>query len=425
MHQSNTITFADLVNQHLSFNLECPSENIIIQLINTAWAQRLRSISQTANTRLVYMFSEHSRFGHSVGVAFLARQVVRHLKRIHPELVTQYETAVGVAALIHDLGHLAPGSHAAFRTWFPNCRDIHEELTIKIIEEDPEIRAILDAYSPTLCGQVKAIINESPTAPTWTWLVISGGGWNVDRGNWCYVDSVLAGVDYGKYNIPAIVESLTLTPYGSLSFFENRLDAMMHFAVSRHALYRQVYHHRVLLAADTISQVIVKRARALEADGIALPFADNTMKDVLACKRPEDLTLNTIFAMRESWWNYHITRWSDSSDPILSDLCNRLLNRKLFKTVRVNSGESAVALLSQAKDIMIGFGYDPAYYLHHTSSVDVQGKDNAQAPLVLREDGSVIPLTEADPLFESLAQSERKEWLVMPSEVKQALGRKR
>jgi hypothetical protein len=74
---------------------------------------------------------------------------------------------------------------------------------------------------------------------------------------------------------------------------------------------------------------------------------------------------------------------------------------------------------------MSSFGYDPTYYLHHTSSVDVQGKDNAQAPLVLREDGSVIPLTEADPLFESLAQSERKEWLVMPGEVKQALGRER
>jgi uncharacterized protein len=424
IYRSSTITFADLVNQHLSFSSKNPIEALLLDLIDTPWVQRLRAVTQTANTKFVYMFSEHSRFGHSIGVAYLARKVVTHLKNNHPE-IANYEAAVSVAALLHDVGHLAPGSHAAFKTWFPECKDIHEEITAKIVSEDPTIYALLSAFDVNLPHQVVAILREDASVPPWTWQIISGGGWNVDRGNWCYVDSVLAGVDYGKYNIPAIVESLTITAGGNLSFFENRLDAMMHFAVSRHALYRQVYHHRVLLAADVLSQSIVKRARAMLEHGLSLPFADDVMKEVLGCHNPLSLRLTTIFKMRESWWNYHLMHWSESSDTTLSDLSLRLLHRRLFKTVRLNNDDIASELKVLSTSLLRTANLDPAYYLHEISSVDMQGKDNAQAPLVLREDGSVILLTEADPLFKSLAQSERKAWLVMPAEIKRELGRDR
>jgi HD superfamily phosphohydrolase len=237
------------------------------------------------------MFSEHSRFGHSLGVAYLAKLVLNKLAAKYPDQVTPWRPAILAAALLHDIGHLAPGSHTAFKTWFPGQPDSHEALAELVITGDAEIAHILTDFSAALTAQVLSILAESDDIPAWTWQVISGGGWNVDRGNWSTVDSVLAGVSYGKYNIPALVDSIVITKDGNLALMENRLDAMLHFMVSRHAMYRQIYQHRVLLAADMLNKAVVQRARDL---GEAVPFADTAMQAALAARDVHGLSLPTF-----------------------------------------------------------------------------------------------------------------------------------
>ena len=95
------ITFADVVHQSIAFSPQDKAERLILDLLDTSWFQRLRDVSQTANTRLVYMFSEHSRFGHCVGVAYLAKLVLEHLARKHPIDVEKHRAAILVAALLN------------------------------------------------------------------------------------------------------------------------------------------------------------------------------------------------------------------------------------------------------------------------------------------------------------------------------------
>ncbi|MCB0339460.1 MAG: HD domain-containing protein, partial [Bdellovibrionales bacterium] len=212
-----SISFADVVNQTITFSRAISAEKLVLDLIDTRWFQRMRGIAQTGNTNLVYMFSEHSRFGHSVGVAHLACQLVERLSRQNPERVEQYRSAVCAAALLHDIGHIAPGSHAAYKTWFPSAPDVHEDLSVKLIKSDSQLQSVFDANAPSSAELVCKILIESEDLPAWTWQIISGGGWNVDRGNWCIVDSVMAGVNYGRYNIPALVESIVITDSGQLA----------------------------------------------------------------------------------------------------------------------------------------------------------------------------------------------------------------
>jgi HD superfamily phosphohydrolase len=419
------ITFADVVHQSISFSPDDEAERLVLELIDTPWFQRLRDISQTANTRLVYMFSEHSRFGHCLGVAYLAKLVLSKLQSNHAEDVKRFRPAILVAALLHDIGHLAPGSHTAFKTWFPGQPDSHEALAELVISGNPEIAALCDAFSPDLRSQVNAILSESIDVPAWTWQLISGGGWNVDRGNWSTVDSILAGVSYGQYNIPALADSIVITADGQLALMENRLDAMMHFAVSRHAMYRQVYQHRVLLAADTINRAVVDRARVLGDD---LVFADETMRTALAAKSVADLTLGAIFAMRESWWRYHLSRWALSKDSILRDLSERILHRRLFKTIRTEAREHREELHKKALAALEQLGLDPRYYLHELSTADVHAGDSKQSMLVQLDNGNVITLAQADPLFNAMASESRsaqRSWLAMPKEAKALVGRSR
>jgi uncharacterized protein len=419
------VTFADVVHQSISFSPRDPAERLVLELLDTRWVQRLRDISQTANTRLVYMFSEHSRFGHSLGVAFLAKMLLDALSHQQPIGFDEFRPAVLAAALLHDIGHLAPGSHTAFRTWFPDQPDIHEELSAAVITSDPEITAILRRHSADLPEKVRAILAESPDIPPWAWQAISGSGWNADRGNWCIVDSVLAGVSYGQYNIPALVDSLQVMSDGSLALAENRLDAMMHFAVSRHAMYRQIYQHRVLLAADMLSRVVVQRARDVDEASL---FADATMKAALQAKDARALALDEIFEMREPWWRYHVMQWRKCPDQILADLSDRLLHRRLMKTVRILDEHEAPHLRERARDAVIAAGFDPQYYLGEISTVDVNVAD-AHNPMMVRLDtGEVRTISDADPLYRAMSneyRASKRIWLVMPSEAKSRLGRSR
>lgn len=420
-----SVSFADVVHQQITFDQSDEASHLVLRLIDTPWVQRLRDISQTANTRLVYMFSEHSRFGHSLGVAALAINVMDKLARDFGSKIAEFRNAVAAAAILHDIGHLAPGSHTAFKTWFPNALDCHEHLAEKIIRNDTAIQNVLNQTSPNLIETVCQVLSESVNLPAWTVELLSGGAWNVDRGNWCAVDSVMAGVSYGRYNIPALTESLVLSSDGHLALKENRLDAMMHFALSRHAMYRQVYQHRTLLAADTLNQSIAKRARLLKNK---LPFCDAAMQEVLNVESAEQLSLETIFNMREAWWRYHLLAWRNSGDEILKDLSNRLLNRQLLKTIRVREGEAVEELMQRARDTAQQLGFDPDYYIHSITTADMQAQEIKKPLLVMLDDTSTRPLTQADPLFGALLRESRasaRQWIAVPQEVKQSLGRAR
>lgn len=419
------VTFADVVHQSIAFDKREPAENLVLTLIDTRWFQRLRDISQTANTRLVYMFSEHSRFGHCLGVAYLAKLLLDSLAQTASERTVPFRAAVLAAAILHDIGHLAPGSHTAFKAWFPDQPDVHESLSAKVIAEGTEIFEILSEFDSNLPELVMKILNESEDIPAWTWQIISGGGWNVDRGNWCVVDSTMAGVSYGKYNIPALIDSIILTPDGNLALRENRLDAMMHFAVSRHAMYRQIYQHRVLLAADMLNRAVVQRARDLGGD---ISFCDDTMSAALNARSALDLTLSQIFEMREEWWRYHLLRWRNSGDSILSDLSDRLIHRRLFKTVRIAEKNEETASMAEAEEAVSKAGFDPRYYLSRISTVDVHSGDSKQSMLVKLDSGELLTLAEADPLFGAMAAESRlskRAWIALPAEAKALLGRVR
>ena len=416
------ITFADVVQDQLNFDLSKPHHALVFQLIDSQWVQRLRDISQTANTRLVYMFSEHSRFGHSLGVAHLACQLLDQLIEHYPE-VNEYACAVTAASLLHDTGHLAPGSHTAQKIWFADKSDEHEQTSIRVVLEETDVNQILKAHDPKLPNAVAKILEESAEIPAWCWEIVSGGGWNVDRGNWCMLDSIMAGVSYGKYNIPALTDSIRITSSKHLALQENRLDAMMHFAVSRHAMYKQIYQHRVLLATDMLALALVNRARAVKSQ---LTFCDPLMSKALDTNAQKDLALTDIFWMRESWWRYHLSCWSQGGDKILKDLSQRLLMRRLFKTFRVREHDNLEQLLSDTKKACEDCGYDPQYYMHLVSTKNTNVGDSKRSMLVIKDNGQEIALSQAEPIFDKMleiSKHSRDQWIAVPAEVKRRLGR--
>ena len=434
--RSSSINFADVAHQTIIFDRSLPAEELILKLIDTRWVQRLRTVSQTGNTKLVYMYAEHSRFGHSLGVAYLATLLMKRLRVFSPTQVETYERAVAAAALLHDIGHVAPGSHLAERLWGFEKRGEHELVGTRVLRGDPEIRDILESSQAGLTELVCDILEDSSRLPHWTKEIISGSGWNADRGNWSIVDSTMCAVTYGRYNVLAIIDAFRLTSSGSLVLQESRLDALTHFFVARDSMYRQIYQHRALQAADALTANTVRRARdiAMSSGGGASAagelaakriFADDVMLKILSgANYAQDLPIEEIFQMTEPWWSYHVLRWCSSEDPILADLALRLRDRRLLKTIRLTGTGKALELTENARNTLLRLGYDPRYYLVTVEEADTHRGKDGEMPQILLDSGKVVPVVEVEPLIAQLLArpASNRRWLAVPQEVKEALG---
>ena len=79
---------------------------LIHRLIDSREFQRLRHIRQNGLVNLVFHGAEHSRFGHSMGVCYLAREMYARITRNMGDPVEpRRRLATCAAALLHDIGH--------------------------------------------------------------------------------------------------------------------------------------------------------------------------------------------------------------------------------------------------------------------------------------------------------------------------------
>ena len=86
-------------------------DDIIFDVIEHPYMQRLRRIMQLGLSHLVYPGAIHTRFHHVLGAMHLMTQAVSSLRRKDHEITIEEERAVYLAILLHDIGH-GPFSHA-------------------------------------------------------------------------------------------------------------------------------------------------------------------------------------------------------------------------------------------------------------------------------------------------------------------------
>jgi uncharacterized protein len=101
--------YRDSVHNIIRVSTSTDEGRLIVSLIDTPEFQRLRRIRQLGLAYFAYQGAEHSRFTHSLGAFHLAARMIAKL-RIRYEIAEEHQTAVRVAALLHDIGH-GPFSH--------------------------------------------------------------------------------------------------------------------------------------------------------------------------------------------------------------------------------------------------------------------------------------------------------------------------
>jgi HD superfamily phosphohydrolase len=297
--------------------LGLPDEDVAEDdLLDTAWLQRLRRISQLQSARWVFPTAEHSRFTHGLGVmheaGLWARALLPSLRSALPAIAPGepipseglvVET-LRIAGLLHDVGH-GPFAHyfddqvlSAFPARAdarrgPGKRLSHEDLSELIIEHElggligalrrapgssPERDAFADgeAIDPRWVSFLvakPALVD--PAMPAWVRILqpLLSGVFTVDNLDYVRRDAFFTGVRIG-----IDVERLRRYAYVSergLTLYEPGVSALEGFLNARLLLYQAVYFHRTVRAIDLDLAEVFRPA-------ISALFGDDSPADRLA-----------------------------------------------------------------------------------------------------------------------------------------------
>lgn len=361
----------------------------IWQMINTKEMQRLRRIHQLGGTHMVYQCAEHTRFTHSLGVY----QVVTRILEL-VSLSDEDQLAVMMAALLHDVGH-GPFSHC-FEHVYPYS---HELYTQKIIlDPSTEVHQVLTAVDARLPEKVASIIGK--THPNALLIQIVSSQLDADRMDYLLRDSYFSGTSYGTFDMERILRTMRFVD-GKMVIKQSGIQAVENYILARYHMYWQVYYHPVTRSYERLLVTIFKRLRYLLDQGevfdlpYLMPFLKGDMVDVASYLELDEYVLMYDFKVL-----------SHHHDPILSDLCFRFINRKIFKHQCLQSDEMYDDICAKTKAL----GYDPTYYVmtddaSATPYVHYDAGHEVEEISILMEDGRVRALPEVSEIVRAIVDS--------------------
>lgn len=416
--------YRDAVHNIIRLKVDTQEGRLLALLVDSAEFQRLRRIRQLGLAHFAYQAAEHSRFAHSLGAFHLATRTLAKL-RLSYEIDEDDQTAVRVAALLHDLGH-GPFSHVIE----PILKFHHEEFTVKVLlSGETEVGRLLRNYSPELPERVAGIIRGTFRPMALAQLVSSQ--LDVDRMDYLLRDSLMTGVKYGIYDLEWIIKSLEINEADDQLYVSARgIYAVEDYLQARYYMFRQVYFHRTLRAAESVLHSILRRALWLYSEGKEVWHqAGSAFETVLKGRK---LSLQEHLSLDDSDILYHIKQWQSSSDKILSDLSGRFLNRRLFKAFDLDMAEEKKErFLSSAKEVVESAGFDPDYYFIEDKAGDVPHnfytKDETRPKdQIYVEDGFSNPtireISEVSAAVRGLQKGYRIHRVAFPAELKDKIA---
>lgn len=412
MPGSASRTYHDPLHGAIALDRGDPVESLLIDLIDTPAFQRLRRIRQLGPASLTFHGAEGSRFTHSLGVMSVARRAFDAIAHRYPQIKPHRATAL-CAALLHDIGH-GPFSHTCEEVFGSN----HEHWTKRILQESAPVRQRLDQFSPDLLPQIEQVYNKQHEIPL-VWQLVSSQ-LDCDRLDYLLRDSYFTGASYGKLDLDRILLALNYDPVSQqLVVARKGMAAIEHYLIVRYFMYAQVYNHPKNIAASWALEQAFTRAREQMQEKQLT--ADSTVTAWLT-QDCNQLPLEQYLAADDGVFLYHLQQWQHHSEPVLSDLSRRFLDRDLLKTLEVThqDRDRQDALLSKVWYWLERLGIQSRYYVGLRTAFS-RGYTLYQGGIKLQTETGLREISELSPLVQTLAQSHQRTWLLYPREVAPAL----
>ncbi len=305
---------------------------IILDLVDHAWFQRLRRIRQLGMSHLVYPGALHTRFHHAMGAMYLMTRAIDVLKSKGHKISDEEAQGVIIAILLHDIGH-GPFSHALEHTLVDGVH--HEQLSLLFMKK----------LNKQFDGKLKtAIAIFNNTYPKKFLHQLVSSQLDMDRLDYLLRDSFFTGVSEGVVSSDRILKMLEVKN-DALVIEEKGIYSIEKFIVARRLMYWQVYLHKTVVAAEVHLINILKRAKELARKNENL-FCTPALRYFLYNKIgmidfiKSENTLSRFALLDDYDIMSAVKVWCNHSDKILSLLCQSFINRKLFK---IKIGQTSIS----------------------------------------------------------------------------------
>ncbi len=398
-----------IINDPIYGFLTIPYE-IIFDLIEHPYFQRLRRIKQLGLSHLVFPGAQHTRFHHALGALFLTVKTIEVLRQKEVEITDAEAEALCIAILLHDIGH-GPFSHAL------------EQSIVSGIHHEQISKLFMNRLNEEFNGKLTLAIQifENTYSKKFLNQIISSQ-LDMDRMDYLNRDSFYAGVSEGVIGAERIIHMLHVAN-DELVVEEKGIYSVEKFLVARRLMYWQVYLHKTVIAAETLLVNLLKRARELSKtqDLYATPalkfFLQN---EIHLAEIYEDKNILQLFSKLDDFdIMASVKVWADGDDRVLSRLCQDLLNRNLPK-VEISNLEFDENRISELKsELEKADKYSPEESSYFVFSGSVQNSaytENASQIKILKKNGTITDISDASDNYNinALKQPVQKYYLCYP-----------
>jgi len=378
-----------IINDPVYGFISLPHE-IIFDIFEHPYFQRLRRIQQLGLSHLVYPGANHTRFHHVLGAMHLMTQAVTSIRRKGHDITPDEERAVCLAILLHDIGH-GPFSHAL--EYDIVCGVSHEQISGFFIAE------LSVEYGHDLEIALQ-IFNNFYQKPFLHQLVSSQ--LDMDRLDYLNRDSFYSGVSEGVIGSERLIEMLNVHN-GHLVLEEKGIYSVEKFIVARRLMYWQVYLHKTVVAAEFMLIHALRRAKELTKNGMDL-FASPALKffltqDIRTEHFEQDPMVLSYFARLDDYdiWGA-IKVWQFAPDYVLATICSGLVNRQLFK-IEISKTPFTAERIAKEK-VRVQFehnisDHELSYFIYSDVLTNKAYNEHKHNINLLRKNGEVVELSKA------------------------------
>lgn len=412
-----TLNKKKIINDPVYGFISIPTE-LVFDLIEHPFFQRLRYIKQLGMTHLVYPGALHTRFHHALGAMHLMRMSIETLRAKSHEITIDEEEALTIAILLHDIGH-GPFSHALEHTIVKGVS--HEDISIMLMDK------LNEEFEGKLTKAISVFRN---TYPKKFLHELVSSQLDMDRLDYLNRDSFFTGVSEGVVSYDRIIKMLNVKD-DHIVIEEKGIYSVEKFLIARRLMYWQVYLHKTVIAAEQLLVKILERARSLVLDGKEL-FATPALGHFLhrTLTRDEfikDGHLEVFTHLDDTDILSAVKVWASSDDFVLARLCSNFVNRKLFHVEITNEPADAGLVEKLGKLAMLKYGIkeEEIRYFVFTDSIqnNAYRADNENIGILMK-DRSVKDIATASDYsnVQALAKTVEKYFICYSKDLRLEIG---
>ncbi|WCT12380.1 HD domain-containing protein [Mucilaginibacter jinjuensis] len=378
-----------IINDPVYGFISIPTE-LVFDLIEHPYFQRLRYIKQLGMTHLVYPGALHTRFHHALGAMHLMSMAVETLCNKGHIITPEEQEAVTIAILLHDIGH-GPFSHAL------------EKSIVQGITHEDISELLMDRLNKTFGGRLTMAIEIfNNTYPKQFLHQLVSSQLDMDRMDYLNRDSFFTGVSEGVISSDRIIKMLNVAD-DYIVVEKKGIYSIEKFLIARRLMYWQVYLHKTVVSGEHLLGKILKRARELALQGAQL-FSTPALNHFLVNSISKEMFMQderhikTFTCLDDTDIMAAVKVWMNHSDKVLAMLCTNFIHRHLYHVDITNHPADDAFIKKLTASAVKKYGIseaDASYFVFTETISNYAYKLDEGNILILMNNGETRDITKA------------------------------